>query len=105
MKELKLNNGFLVDNDGIRYERKKPVATVEIKIEKRNSKIVPEYFEQEILNLQKEGKLEKGLEAVNAYLVTERKGIDKNKTIKRTWGPTTYHYEESCKIELYFLGA
>jgi len=105
MKEVKLDkNNLLVDSDGIKFKRGTPVATVECKMTSKDVHIIPLYFEQQILDLQKEGKLEKGLLAVNAYLVANRRSIDKWVKKQRSWGHEEYRIVEACTVELYFLG-
>jgi hypothetical protein len=104
MKELKLDEkGFLVDFYGIRFKRGEPVLTLELKMTTRNNHIFPQYFEQQISNLRKEGKLKKESFVANAYLVADRRNIDNKGTIQRSWGSEEYNYVESCTIELYNL--
>jgi hypothetical protein len=105
MIEVTLNNqGLLVGPDGIKYKRGKPVVAVQCDMSVRNGKIVPMYFEQELLNLQKEGKLKKGALCGNAFLVANRESVENKKTIQRSWGPTDYQIKEICTIEIYELG-
>jgi hypothetical protein len=105
MKEVTLDNsGFLVDSDGVKYRRDTPVVTIQCNMEKRNAKVMPEYFNQKLLDLQKEGRLEKGMLAGNAFLVARREAADKKQTIKRSWGPTEYPIKEICTVEIYELG-
>jgi hypothetical protein len=105
MKEVTLNSdGLLVDSDGIKYKRNAPVVTVSCTMERRNLRVLSQYFEQELLNLQKEGKLIKGALAGNAFLVAKREDADKEKTVQRSWGPTKYPIKEICTVEIYELG-
>jgi hypothetical protein len=104
MKELYLaDKRHLEDSEGIRYSRTKPVLRLECKMTSRGRHIRPEYFEQQILDLQKAGQLKKGLFAVNAFAVLKRRNVDQKETLKRSWGPTEYRIREIADIELYDL--
>jgi len=98
------DKNHLVDLEGIRYKRKKPVLKLQCKMTSKGCHIRPEYFEQQILDLQEKGLLKKGVFAVNAYTVLRRRSIDEKETIMRSWGPTEYRYREAIEIELYYLG-
>jgi hypothetical protein len=104
MKELTLKEGLLEDSDGVRYERKNPVATVCISRERRGDHIKLRDFEQKILTMQKEGELKKGIQSGNAYCVTGRFGIDGVKTVEVGDEVRTYPALELCVVEIYKLG-
>ena len=97
------DKGHLVDAEGVRYIRKKPVLKLECKMTSKGSNIHPKYFEQQLLELQREGHLKKGLYAANAFLVANRRNIHEKTIINRSWGPTQYNFIEVCEIELYDL--
>ena len=102
MKELRLTDRRrLEDSEGIRYPREKPVLRLECKMTTRGCRIHPEYFEQQILDLQKAGRLKKGLLAVNAFTVLKRRNVDQKEILMRSWGPTEYVYREIADVELY----
>jgi len=107
MKELQLveDGKILLDSDyPIKFVRPEPLLTLEVKMTSRGSHIHQAYFEQQILDMQKEGDLPKGLFTFNAYAVVGRKPIDETETVQRSWGPTDYNNVELCTVELYFLG-
>ncbi len=109
LKELELSkDDLLVDSDGVRYKKIEPVVTLECKMTSHDVHITPEscrlYYGQQILDLQKEGKLKKGWFAINAYLVAQRRNTDEKEFVQRSWGPTEYTYVEILTTEFYFLG-
>lgn len=99
MKELQLIDGFLVDDDGVRFERTEPPLVLEHKITGQNVHLTPEkciaWYGQQILDLKKEGKLPKGWSTFNAYLARQE-------PIDESDGP--YRLRTKITTEFYFLG-
>lgn len=105
LKILSLDQeNFLVDEDGIRHKRNKPIAIVGIEASDKN----PDYagLEEAIFNLRDGKKIKHEIdEPIQGFLITHRIPIDTCKVVyyKRI-GKQTYYFNELRIIELYALG-
>jgi hypothetical protein len=111
LKELRFiftKKDFLVDSDGVKYKRPEPVVTLKLKVDSPGCVLTPNkcrvLYGQQILDLQKEGKLVKGWYAVNAYFVAGRRDIDVEEAVAGAEAGRKYRFLEELTTEFYFLG-